>query len=105
MVYGVGVRSALPMNTGDLRGALASTLPDSQPGTRRRRHRRRLFRADATRQPADDLWRVADELHQQYLLGFAPQVRDGKTHKLEVKVKQDGAKVRVRKSYKAPKAG
>ena len=30
---------------------------------------------------------------------------DGKTHKLDVKVKQDGAKVRVRKSYKAPKAG
>ena len=105
MVYGVGVRSALPMNTGDLRGALASTLPDPSLG--------RV--ADDTGggyfelMPRDNLQttfgRVADELHQQYLLGFAPQVRDGKTHKLEVKVKQDGAKVRVRKSYKAPKAG
>ena len=47
--------------------------------------------------------RVADELHRQYALGFEPQKLDGKTHKLEVKVKQPGMKVRARKSYVAAK--
>jgi VWFA-related protein len=104
MVYGIGVRSALPAG-GDIRSALASTLPDPSLG--------RV--ADDTGGgyfellPRDNLQatfaRVAEELRQQYLLGFAPPVRDGKNHKVEVKVKQDGAKVRVRKSYQAPKAG
>ena len=45
--------------------------------------------------------RVADELHRQYLLGFAPAKLDGKTHKLEVKLKQPGMTARARKSYVA----
>jgi VWFA-related protein len=47
--------------------------------------------------------RVADELHRQYALGFEPAKLDDKTHKLEVKVKQPGAKARSRKSYVAAK--
>ena len=46
---------------------------------------------------------VADELHSQYLLGFAPPKRDGKTHKIDLRVKQPGLKVRGQKSYLAPK--
>ena len=57
---------------------------------------------------ADDLKssfaRVADELHQQYALGFAPTKLDGKTHDLEVKLKVKGMKARARKSYLAAKA-
>ena len=34
------------------------------------------------------------ELHRQYVLGFTPQVLDGKTHKLDVKVKRPGLNVR-----------
>jgi Ca-activated chloride channel family protein len=45
--------------------------------------------------------RVAQELHSQYVLGFSPQVLDGKVHKLEVKVKKPGMVVRARKSYVA----
>ena len=45
--------------------------------------------------------RVVDELHRQYALGFEPSKLDDKTHKLEVKVTQAGAKVRARKSYMA----
>jgi VWFA-related protein len=45
--------------------------------------------------------RVADELHRQYALGFEPSKLDDKTHKLEVKIKQPGARVRARKSYVA----
>ena len=45
--------------------------------------------------------RVADELHQQYLLGFAPAALDGKVHTLEVRVKDVGMTVRARRSYLA----
>ena len=46
---------------------------------------------------------VADELHSQYLIGFAPPKRDGKVHDVEVRVSQKGMKPRGRKSYVAPK--
>jgi Ca-activated chloride channel family protein len=46
--------------------------------------------------------RVAQELHSQYVLGFSPQVLDGKVHKLELKIKQKpGMTARARKSYVA----
>ena len=45
--------------------------------------------------------RVAEELHRQYWLGFAPEKLDGKTHRLEVKVKRSGVKVRTRTTYVA----
>lgn len=44
---------------------------------------------------------IAEELHNQYVLGFQPEKLDGKEHKLEVKVKRDDLKVRARKSYVA----
>ena len=46
---------------------------------------------------------VADELHSQYLLGFAPPKRDGKVHDIDVRVDKAGLKPRARKSYVAPK--
>ena len=48
--------------------------------------------------------RVAQELHSQYVLGFAPSVRDGKLHELEVRVRQRGMTARARKTYTAPSA-
>ncbi len=45
--------------------------------------------------------RIAQELHSQYVLGFAPAVLDGKVHKLEVKLKKRGMEPRARKSYVA----
>lgn len=47
--------------------------------------------------------RVADELHSQYLIGFAPPTRDGKVHDIDVRVTQRGLKPRSQKSYVAPK--
>jgi VWFA-related protein len=48
--------------------------------------------------------RVADELHSQYLLGYAPPKRDGKVHDIDVRlVNQRGLKPRARKDYVAPK--
>jgi Ca-activated chloride channel family protein len=45
--------------------------------------------------------RVAQELHSQYVVGFTPQVLDGKIHKLEVRLKKPGMVARARKSYVA----
>jgi Ca-activated chloride channel family protein len=54
---------------------------------------------------ADDLGttftRVEQELHSQYLLGFAPPQLDGKVHKLEVRMTKPGMLARARKSYLA----
>jgi Ca-activated chloride channel family protein len=47
--------------------------------------------------------RIADELHRQYLIGFAPTSLDGKMHKIEVRMKNGDLKPRARKSYLAPK--
>jgi VWFA-related protein len=45
--------------------------------------------------------RVEQELHSQYVLGFTPPELDGKTHLIDVTVKQGGMKARARKSYVA----
>jgi VWFA-related protein len=42
---------------------------------------------------------IADELHLQYLLGFAAAAPDGKPHEIDVRVKRSGMVVRARKSY------
>ena len=55
--------------------------------------------------PADDVVatarRVADELHRQYRLGFAPASLDDKLHRIDVKVKKPGFSVHARRSYLA----
>lgn len=49
--------------------------------------------------------RVADELRNQYLLGFSPAVLDGKVHRLDVSVKRRGLTARARRSYVAAPSG
>lgn len=44
---------------------------------------------------------VVQELHAQYLLGFAPK-RDGRTHRIDVRVGERGLTARARRSYVAP---
>ncbi|MSO81962.1 MAG: VWA domain-containing protein [Acidobacteria bacterium] len=43
--------------------------------------------------------RVAQELHSQYTLGFAPAVLDGKEHKLVVRMREVGMNARARRTY------
>ena len=45
--------------------------------------------------------RVAQELHSQYVIGFAPTNLDGKVHDLEVRVRNRGMKARARRTYVA----
>jgi VWFA-related protein len=44
---------------------------------------------------------IADELHLQYLLGFAPTKFDGKRHEIKVRVTRPGVTVRAREAYVA----
>jgi len=60
--------------------------------------------------PEDDLGRtfaqVVEELHHQYVIGFSPEVLDGKSHKLTVRSRQPGMQVRSRRTYLAnPETG
>jgi VWFA-related protein len=109
MVYAIGMRSRSsrqgPVGTGleGLRAALTDNLPD--PGLARVAEDTGGGYAEI--RFGEDLGaafaRVADELHAQYLIGFAPPKRDGKVHDLEVRVSQRGLKPRARKSYVAPR--
>jgi Ca-activated chloride channel family protein len=112
MIYAVGMRSRsrnrqIPpggMGPGGLQAMLVADLPD--PGLARVaeesgggyieiRYGQDLGAAFTS---------VADELHTQYLLAFAPPKRDGKVHEVSVKVTSGGGmKTRARKSYVAPK--
>jgi Ca-activated chloride channel family protein len=57
--------------------------------------------------PSDDLGatfaRVADELHEQYLIGFIAPEHDGKMHQVEIRVMNPEFVARTRRSYQAPK--
>jgi Ca-activated chloride channel family protein len=59
------------------------------------------FELAKTADLAPTFTRVAQELHNQYVLGFSPAQLDGRVHKLQTKIKQAGAMVRARKSYLA----
>jgi len=50
---------------------------------------------------ASTFTKVAQELHSQYVIGFAPTLLDNKVHKLVVKMKQPGMTARARRSYLA----
>jgi Ca-activated chloride channel homolog len=45
--------------------------------------------------------RLADELHQQYALGFSAQKLDGRIHRLDVRPRRKGLVVRTRRFYVA----
>jgi Ca-activated chloride channel homolog len=110
MIYAIGMRSrssrpAPPgIGPGGLAAAMMADMPD--PGLARVAEETGggyieiRFGEDLSAAFAG----VADELHTQYLLGFDPPKRDGKTHDISVRVNQSGLKPRARKSYIAPKS-
>lgn len=97
MVYAIGLRGEEPG-------------PYGQPmRTRPDRNLRRIadetgggyFELDERAQLTSTFTRVSEELHSQYIIGFSPQARDGRLHKLELRVKRPGMVARARKSYVA----
>ena len=109
MIFGVGMRSrsSRPMppaiGPGGLQAALLADMPD--PGLALVAERTGGgYREIRLGQDLDAAFAaVADELHSQYLLGFAPPKRDGKVHDIDVRVNKGGLKPRARQSYVAPK--
>jgi Ca-activated chloride channel family protein len=109
MVYGIGMRSRpsrqLPpgLGPGGLQAALTADLAD--PGLARVAeetgggYSEIRFGQDL----AAAFARVADELHSQYLLGYALPKRDGKVHDIDVRLLPRGLKPRAKKSYVAPR--
>jgi Ca-activated chloride channel family protein len=59
------------------------------------------FELKKTADLAPTFTRVAQELHAQYVMGFAPTQLDGKVHKLSVRIKKPGMTARARRSYLA----
>jgi Ca-activated chloride channel family protein len=99
MVYAIGLSARFPAGTTDERlkgrgsaGGLRDLAQDTGGG---------YFDLTSTADLAATFARVADELHRQYLIGFAPTSLDGRLHRLEVKVNRRDAVVRARQSYVA----
>jgi len=122
MVYGVGLAGLAPRRGMGGRGGGWGRYPPppggGSPAGRTQKPDEGLAKLAAESgggyfelESTDDLGatfaRVADELHRQYAMGFSPEKLDGKTHKLEVRVKREGMTARARKSYVAtpPRSG
>ena len=110
MVYGIGMRSrgARPrqpgVGPGALQAMLMADLPDPGLALVAQETGGGYTEIRFGQDLAAAFAQVADELHSQYLLGFAPPKRDGKIHDIDVRVPaQRGLKVRARRSYVAPK--
>jgi VWFA-related protein len=111
MVYAIGLEGRVPF--GNRRaplagrapfghgGAMVSQKPDEGLGKIAAETGGGYFELTDANDLGSTFARVADELHRQYLLGFAPAKLDGKSHKLEVRVRQPGMTARARKSYVA----
>lgn len=67
----------------------------------------RVFQAETYETTRTAFASIADELRNQYVIGYYPTVerRDGKFHKLKVEVSRKGAQIRARTGYRAAKTG
>ena len=110
MIYGIGMRSrgAQPPVIGAGPGGLQAMLMADMPDPGLARVAEETGGGYTEIRMGQDLGAafaaVADELHTQYLLAFAPPQRDGKVHDISVRVSERGLKPRARKSYVAPRA-
>jgi Ca-activated chloride channel homolog len=101
MVYGIGLASrGLPTSRGPSPTG-RGTEPDAGLRDLAVQSGGGYFELDDTQNLGDTFARVADELHRQYLLGFAAPDSDGKVHQLDVRVRVPGLTVRARQSYVA----
>ena len=95
MIYAIGLESSFFIAP----GRVQHTRPDRTLRKFADETGGGYFELKKTDDLAPTFTRVAQELHSQYTLGFAPSLLDGKEHKLEVKMKQPGMVARARRSY------
>jgi Ca-activated chloride channel family protein len=99
MIYAIGLQSEFFNGAQRIR-----TRPDRQLKRLAEDTGGGYFELKSTDELGPTFTRVAQELHSQYSLAFAPAT-DGKVHKLEVTAKKPGLTARARRSYQAPGAG
>ena len=108
MIYAVGLRSRMAPSARrgaiNMAGSLLDDLPDPGLGSLAIETGAGYFEINAGDELGAAFARVADELHSQYVLGFSPPDRDGKRHKIEVRLRVKDLTPRARKNYYAPKA-
>ncbi|MGE5359800.1 MAG: VWA domain-containing protein [Bacteroidales bacterium] len=97
MVYAIGLQGEEPGPN----GRVVRTRPDRSLRKLADETGGGYFELDQRDQLTSTFTRVSEELHSQYVIGFSPETRDGKVHRLEVRVKRPGMKARARKSYVA----
>jgi VWFA-related protein len=106
MVYAIGLSTTVLRSGGGIgamTGSMTSVRPDPGLSMVAEDTGGGYFELSRAENLATTFGEVADELHHQYALGFEPAKLDDKMHKLEVKVKRSGMKVRARKEYFAAK--
>jgi VWFA-related protein len=108
MIYAVGMRSRGPrpmqpaVGPAGLRALLLADMPDSGLARVAEDTGGGYVEIRLGQDLGAAFARVADELHSQYLIGFAPPKRDGKVHDIDVRLSQRGLRARARKDYVAP---
>jgi Ca-activated chloride channel family protein len=98
MIYAIGLESNY---IGGPNGQRVRTRPDA--GLRKVADETGggYFELKKSSELAPTFTKVAQELHSQYVIGFAPTLLDNRVHKLAVKMKQPGMTARARRSYLA----
>ena len=104
MVYAIGLATTVLRGRGGggigaMTGSMTSVRPDPGLSMVAEDTGGGYFELSRAENLATTFAEVADELHHQYAIGFEPVKLDDKMHKLEVKVKKSGMKVRARKEY------
>jgi Ca-activated chloride channel homolog len=92
MIYGIGFRSNVGGNLTKPDAGLRKIAIETGGG---------YFEVRTADGLDSSFTKVANELHAQYVLGFAPTNLDGRLHKLDIMVKRSGMTARARKSYLA----
>jgi VWFA-related protein len=108
MVYAIGLagQTGMPSVGGPFgRGQLELEKPDEGLPKIAAATGGGYFELTSARDLTATFARVAEELHRQYVLGFAPEKLDGKMHELTVRLKNPALTARARKRYLASKYG